>query len=286
MALFKSLFRISLTYSDLLRETERLIANPPLPQDWKAIAVGVVGRSGGDLLDYWQDYFRSQLRTISSERTWSLQRAKLLELVMTELSWRAAHATAQNAKSVDSWSHLLSDVDWTKGAAKEQWKDLLQQRWLMATLSDACLRKAGRRVYELDQTKDLELNLYYEFDKGIESLDVYLLDQMNSAVLEYRDDDAHFIAGFRDEVVNPIIREQYRILALIGDDIANSRVDVESIKARISTLDEKKAHLADQLRSGGRRLGPLPLVKKMTKGSPSPPAAASAHGCAAASATS
>jgi len=286
MALFKSLFGISLTYSDLLRETERLISNPPLPQDWKTSAVGVVGRPGVDLLGYWRDYFRSQLKTISGEETWSLQRAKLLELVMTELSWRAAYTAAQNAQSVDSWSHLLNDVEWTKGAPKEHWKDLLPQRWLMAILSDACLRKTGRRVYALDQTKDLELNLYYEFDEEIESLDVYLLDQMNSAVHEYRDDDAHFIAGVRDDVVNPIIREQYRILALIGNDIANGSVDVESITARIRALDEKKTHLAEQLRSGGRRLGPLPLVKKMAKGPSSPPATAPARGCTAAGAAS
>jgi hypothetical protein len=50
MAFFKSLFRRPLTHAELLRETERLISNPPLPQDWKATAVGVVGRSGVNLL--------------------------------------------------------------------------------------------------------------------------------------------------------------------------------------------------------------------------------------------
>jgi len=57
MALFKSLFRRPLTYSDLLRDTERLISNPPLPQDLKTAVVGVVGRSGGNLLDHWRSYF-------------------------------------------------------------------------------------------------------------------------------------------------------------------------------------------------------------------------------------
>ena len=122
----------------------------------------------------------------------------------------------------------------------------------MAILSDACLRTAGTRAYALDQTKELELKLYYEFDKEIKSLDVNLFDLMNVAVLEYRDDDAHFIADFKDDVVNPIIREQYRVLGLLGDDIANGNVDVESIKVRIRTLDEKKAHLAEKLRSAGQ----------------------------------
>jgi len=257
MAFFKSLFRRPLTHADLLRETERLISNPPLPQEWKTTVVEVVGRSGVNLLDYWRDHFKSQLRTISSEETWSLQRARLLKLVMTELSWRAAHTVAQNAKSVDSWSHLLNDVEWTKGAAKEQWTGLLLQRWLMAILSEACLRTTGRRAYALDQTKEVELNLYYEFDRDIESLDVNLLDLMNSAVVEYRDDDAHFIAGFKDDVVNPMMREQYGILALMEDDIANGDVNIESMRAQIRSLNEKKTRLAEQLRSGGLRFGPL-----------------------------
>src|SRR5262249_42750302 len=106
-------------------------------------------------------------------------------------------------------------------------------------------------------TKEVELNLYYEFDKEIESLDVDLLDLMNSAVVEYRDDDAHFIAGFKDDVVNPMMREQYVILALMENDIANGNVVVDSIKAQIHSLNEKKTHLAEQLRSGGLRFGPL-----------------------------
>jgi hypothetical protein len=60
-----------------------------------------------------------------------------------------------------------------------------------------------------------------------------------------QDDDAHFIAGFRDDVVSPIIREQYRVLASLEDDVANGNVNVESIKARMLALNDKKAHLAE-----------------------------------------
>jgi hypothetical protein len=156
---------------------------------------------------------------------------------------------AQNAKSVNSWSHLLNDVEWAKGAPKEQWKSLLLQRWLMAILSDACLRTVGARAYALDKTKEV----YYEFEKEIKSLDVNLLDVINAAVDEYRDEDAHFIAGYKDDVVNPIIREQYRVLASLEDDIANGTVDIGSIKARIDALDDKKVQLAEQLRGGTSR---------------------------------
>jgi hypothetical protein len=238
-----------------MRETERLIRNPPLPQDFKASVIGVVGRSGVNLLDYWRDYFRFQLKTISGEETWGLQRARLLKLVMTEQGWRAGYVVAQNAKHVDSWSHLLNDVEWTKGAAKEQLGDLLQQRYIMALLSHACLKTTGARTYALDQAKERELDLYYEFDREIKSVDVSLLDLMNVAVDEYRDDDARFIAGFKDDVVNPIIREQYAVLAVLEDDIANGNVDVKSVRAQIKALDAKKAHLAEQLRSRGQQFG-------------------------------
>jgi hypothetical protein len=75
------------------------------------------------------------------------------------------------------------------------------------------------------------------------------LDLMNTAVAEYRDNDARFIAEFKDDVVNPLIREQYRVLALLEDDIANGNVDLASIQAKISVLDKERLNLADQLRS-------------------------------------
>ena len=249
MAFLKSLFKRPLTHADLLKETKSLIRNPPLPPDLKASVIGTVGRSGTNLLDYWRDYFKSQLGMIAEEQSWGLQRTRLLKLVVLEQGWRVAHAVAQTAHSINSWSHLLNDAEWTNGARKEQRKDILLQRWLIAILSDACLRTVGARAYALDKTKELELDLYYEFNKEIKSLDVNLLDLMNSAVAEYRDDDARFIAEFKDELVNPLIREQYKILALLEDDIANGSIDLADIQAKIGALEEKKLSLADQLRS-------------------------------------
>ena len=240
MAFLKSLFKRPLTHADLLKETESRIRNPPLPPDLKASVIGTVGRSGTNLLDYWRDYFKSQLGMIAEEQSWGLQRTRLLKLVVLEQGWRVAHAVAQTAHSIDLWSHLLNDAEWTNGARKEQRKDLLLQRWLIAILSDACLRTVGARAYALDKTKELELDLYYEFNKEIKSLDVNLLDLMNSAVAEYRDDDARFIAEFKDELVNPLIREQYKILALLEDDIANGSIDLADIQAKIGALEEKK----------------------------------------------
>jgi hypothetical protein len=111
MAFFKSLFRKPLTHRELLREAERLINNPPLPPDWKATAVGIVGTSGVSLLDYWRDYFKSQLEAVSFEQTWSLQRSKLLRLVLLEQEWRVVEKATQNARSTNSWAHLLNDAE-------------------------------------------------------------------------------------------------------------------------------------------------------------------------------
>jgi hypothetical protein len=250
MAFLKSLLKKPLTLANLLQEGESLIRKPPLPPDLKASVLGVVGRSGTNLLDYWRDYFKSQLGMIAQEQSWSLQRARLLKLILIEQGWRAAHVVAQTAQSTDSWSHLLNDVEWANGAEKKQLKGLLLQRWLVAILSDACLRTVGARSYALDKVKEMEIELCYEFNKEIKSLDVSLLDMIHTAVTEYRDDDAHFIAAIKDDEINPIIRQQNNILVLLEDDIANGSVDVASIKAKISVLDEKKLRLADQLRSG------------------------------------
>jgi hypothetical protein len=255
MAFLKSLFRKPLTQADLLQEGESLIRKPPLPPDLKAGVLEAVGRSGVNLLDYWRDYFKSQLGMISQEQSWGLQRAKLLKLVILEQGWQAAHIVAQTAQSTESWSHLLNDIEWADGAEKKNLKGLLLQRWLVAILSDACLRTIGVRCYALDRTKELEIGICYEFDKEIKSLDVSLSDLMHTAVIEYRDDDARFIAAFKDDVVNPIIREQYKLLSLLEDDVANGSVDLASIGKKISSFNQRKAKLAEQIQSSQTRIG-------------------------------
>jgi hypothetical protein len=228
MAFFKALFHRPLTYNELLKDVGKLITSPPLPADWKRLAAGWVGKNGTSLLDHWRDYFKSQLEMIAEEATWQMQRSRLLKLIMMERSWRAAHAISQDAKHVASWSFLCKDA-WAKDANEKNLHLLLTQRWLMAVLSDGCLITLGTMSYGLDKVKDTELELHYLFHKEINGLDVGVMEAMLDAVDEYRDDDAHLIAAFKDDHLAPLIREQYTLLAQLEDDVAAPSISDGSV---------------------------------------------------------
>lgn len=245
MAFFKALFHRPLTYNDLLKSADKIITSPPLPADWKRLAAGWVGSNGTSLLDYWRDYCKSQLKMIADEATWQMQRSRLLKLIMAERTWRAAYTVSQDAKHVASWSFMCKDADWAKNAANEKnLRLLLTQRWLMAVLSDACLIAVGIKSYGLDKAKDTELELHYVFHKEVKSLDVGVMEAMLDAVSEYRDDDAHLIAAFKDDHLAPLIREQYTLLAQLEDDVANSTLDIAWFASQLNALKQKQTELA------------------------------------------
>jgi hypothetical protein len=244
MAFFKALFHQSLTYNDLLKDAGNIITSPPLPADWKRLAAGLVGKNGTSLLNYWRDYCKSQLEMIAEEATWQMQKSRLLKLVMMERTWRAAYVVSQDAKHVASWSFMCKDAHWAKDADEKNLPLLLTQRWLMAVLSDGCLIALGMKSYGLDKAKDTELELHYVFHKEIKALDVGVMEAMLDAVDEYRDDDAHLIAAFKDDHLAPLIREQYTLLAQLEDDVANSTVDIAWFSSQLNAIKQKQAELA------------------------------------------
>ncbi|MBR1188702.1 hypothetical protein [Bradyrhizobium sp. AUGA SZCCT0160] len=196
------------------------------------------------MLDYWRDFCKSQLKMVADEATWQMQKSRLLKLIMMERAWRAAYVASQGAKHVAAWSFMCKDADWAKDANEKNLHLLLTQRWLMAVLSDSCLITVGMKSYSLDKTKDTELELHYLLHKEVKSLDVGMMEAILDAVDEYRDDDAHLIAAFKDDHLAPLIREQYTLLAQLEDDVANSTVDIAWFSSQLNAVKQKQAELA------------------------------------------
>lgn len=244
MTFFKALFHRPLTYNELLKDADKIITSPPLPADWKRLAAGWVGRSGISLLNYWRDFSKLQLKMVADEATWQMQKSRLLKLIMMERTWRAAYVASQGAKHVAAWSFMCNDADWAKDANEKNLHLLLTQRWLMAVLSDSCLITVGMKSYSLDKTKDTELELHYLLQKEVKSLDVGMMEAILDSVDEYRDEDAHQIAAFKDDHLAPLIREQYTLLAQLEDDVANSTVDIARFSSQLNAVKQKQAELA------------------------------------------
>ena len=253
MILVNKFFKIPFSSVDLHRRSSEHLRNPPLPKDWRDAAVKIVGTSGVSLLDYWRTYHEQLLDEIALKRTWAAQRAKLISKVLAEEGWQAAEVAANPCEFVTSWEHLVAENDIFKRAPKEQWKFLLMQRYLLALLSSACLRELGCKLYALDKIKLAEMDLYYEFEREIKTLDVQFLDCIGKAIMSFDDERGKELAAIKDEQINPLIREQYQLLSLMEENVVNGKIDANDINSRMKSLEERKKEIGKLFMGDSRR---------------------------------
>ncbi|GEM_PF-4577062 len=212
-------------------------------------AASTVGKKGVSLLDHWRKTFSMQLDEIADQKTWQGQRAMLLKIVLVEEDWTDVFRATNEIASVNVWSHLVADNEMFQQFSKETWKGLVLQRYIMALLSSACLMELGIKNYGIDNTKQLEIRLHGEYHVEILNLDLKIGKIIHDMIDEYSDEEAMNVAGMKDDVINPIIADQYKVLALISEQIAHSKIDIEVINSKMAALDAKKREIGEALTS-------------------------------------
>lgn len=60
----------------------------------------------------------------------------------------------------------------------------------------------------------------------------------------YDDEGALELADVKDDIINPLIADQYKVLALVAEQIANSQIDIASVKEKMDAFDMRKRELA------------------------------------------
>ncbi len=247
MSLLKRVFKRPFTSDELHAMAAHHLAKPPLPDAMYEAAAGMVGKKGVSLLDHWRSTFSIQLDEIAGEKTWQAQRAKLLRIVLVEEGWADVFRATDKISTPDVWAHLVSELDFFQATPREHWKGLVLQRYIMGLLSSACLIELGTKNYGIDSTKQLEIRLHGEYYREILNVDLQIGQMVRQMIDNYDDENAYRVADVKDDVINPIIAEQYRLLALIAEQIANSQVDINSVKAKMDALDAKKREIGEAL---------------------------------------
>ncbi|MGO7755295.1 hypothetical protein ACC817_08255 [Rhizobium ruizarguesonis] len=245
MTILKRLLKRPFSSADLLGLAAHNISKPPLPPQMYEAAAGMVGKRGVSLLDHWREGFSVQLGEVAAQPTWQLQRSKLLRLVLVENGWCDVFACTNGIETLDTWVHLVADLDYFKAFPKDTWKSLLLQRHVTALLSAACLMEVGHKVYALTKLKEIELKLHSEYYREILKLDFSINQMVVALVDEEQDEQAFRLADAKDEVINPLIDDQYKLLALIAEQIANSEIDLSLVKAKMDAFDARKRELAE-----------------------------------------
>jgi hypothetical protein len=85
--LAKWLARAPMSEADLLKVSQSLIANPPLPDDMRSVLTARKYTDGQSLLDGCWSEMRIYVEHIAAEKTWSLQRQRLIHFRVAAASW-------------------------------------------------------------------------------------------------------------------------------------------------------------------------------------------------------
>jgi len=239
---FKS--RKSFTAKKLHAKGAKYIRRPPLPFGFYGVFAERTRESGAAILDEWHNTFGQQLDDIASRKTWDEQRARTIEFILEAEDRIALWHASEKAKHVEAWWHLVE----LAGFEKEQYRKILFERFCSATISRNCLLELGFELFKFDGLKQEEITLFGEYDKEIRLLDVLFEDRLLAALQEHQEEKAKFIARIKVKEVNPIIKEQMKLLALMKEQIING-LNMTDIKERMDVIDQAKKQFVTRLKT-------------------------------------
>ena len=244
--LIKALLGSAYSYDELLKESASFTSNPKLPNGLTELMTSFDGRKR-TFVEYTQLTFKEFLKQIATKRSRADQKAELLALCFQELQWIALERAVKDAKFNELWDYFVKDVPWFEPYPKSEWRRLLICRFLISLRTSSWLQVLGRMLYQLEDYIEPALKLYVDYDTEIKAMGVGMFELMLEKVSNYEDDQGYYIGKFKDDVVNPLMDEQYAILDRLGADIKSNKLDVDFYQTQFARIEEIKKHIARTL---------------------------------------
>jgi hypothetical protein len=232
------------SYDDLLKEGAPFLSNPKLPAGFPEVLSYFDGRKR-TYIEVIQLGFKEYLKQIADKRTKAEQRTELLKIRLEELAWHAIERAAKDAKYVQSWEHFIEKGSiWFETYPKTEWKRQLTGRFMGALVMGAWLSGVGRTLYGVEDYIESALELYEHYDTEIKTLNVSMFELIFEKLSNHEDEEGLKISKLHDEVIRPLIDEQYAILDRLAADIKANTIDVDYYKSQFARIDEIKKHIA------------------------------------------
>ena len=209
--LIEALLGSAYSYDELLKESASFTSNPKLPAGFPELMAQFDGRTR-TFLEFIQLIFKEHLKQIADKRSRAEQKAELLTLWLQELSWIAAERAAKDAKFVELWEHFAKGAPWFEPYPKSEWRRLLIGRFMASLVISSWLQVLGSMVYQLEDHIESALKLFVEYDAEIKTLDVSMSELVFEKLSNYEDNEGLQIARLKDEVLVPLMNQQYAVL--------------------------------------------------------------------------
>jgi hypothetical protein len=245
--------RRPLTRADLFVYCETLLKNPAAPAELLDSMHNSFVRFEGTPISI-VEYYRQQSLTpaldrIAAEPTWDRQRAKCLREMLNDSHWSTWKYVMGRAKTDWGQEIILGKLRtvWPN-ASNEELNYYLLQNWMISICTNAALTTVASTFYRLDKTKELEIKLYDQYGRDIVLLDTSVMDMWCETFADDPEAAGPFL-DWKDEKLNPLLRQMFQHLNATKDQIAEDVFDVARFKRVCEELDSQRDALAKDLRA-------------------------------------
>ena len=230
-----------------------MIKKPPVPPELLQVFNETFVRSEGDTISlsewYRRDNLIPALEKIGAQPTWHLQRAECFRAILAESHWRNWKYCYDKARTQLGKNIILGKLKeiW-QGKTDEELVHYLFQFYIVTLTTAAALTVIGQTFYKLDGRKELEIQLYNQYQRDIMQLDTAVMDIAYDSIVDDDNEGAAMaLAEWKDVKLNPIAEQMYRHLSSAKDQIIQDGFDIEDFKRISNNLQKQKAALAAEL---------------------------------------
>lgn len=248
----KRIWKHPLTREDIYSYAESLIKEPPAVPGCEDLFDRTL-RYEGKLITV-AEYYRKHLLipaldSIAAAATWQQQRATCIEAILEESHWGNWNYCVRNAKTEMGRAIILNKLDKIfPNSINEERSQRIFVFYMMNLSAQAALTTLGAAYYGIDDAKELELNLYNQYQRDIMMTDVKVMDYIEQNHMD-DPDTAYRIAGWQEDRLSQVTQQMFNLLVALKDQIAHDTFNVERFTEMSVKLERDKETLVKELGS-------------------------------------
>ena len=234
--IFRRLFRKEMSESDLLKIAGWRYANPAWPDFMRTALTAAKLSDGRTAVEQWRDEFKQLIAMVAAEKTWQLQKQRLISLRVASASWVALYNAVDKEPRTALWRSFVVGQGEFAVNPEERWPWLLVKNFCFAAMNDLVMGHICQNAYGTNKRLESILEVWKGLRLHAVSKSVALDRGINAINNADPEEGERLIAIRNGDVHMAASRNLYTFLREFADRIATDSVDNEEVIRRWDAL--------------------------------------------------